>query len=129
MTKLDALIQLRDKVKAGAFTPEPGGPLMPSYRAFTTLSEISLPQDVRALDVLAYDAYKGSLDAAKALHESVLPGWEWGVTCNAEQPNGPAAFVAEWGDYQNGFEAMSDTPARAWLLAILEALISQETGT
>jgi hypothetical protein len=66
-------------------------------------------------------AYRGSLDAAKALHEAVLPGWGWDVAnvgaCELEC-YGTGAKV----------EAVSfiDNPARAWLLAVLEALIAQE---
>lgn len=72
-----------------------------------------------------FDAYYGSLDAAKALHEAVLPEWEYGVTKNIEQPDGPCAFVAEWGS-EIQFLSCSTNPARAWLVAILEALISLE---
>lgn len=66
----------------------------------------------------------GSLDAAKALHEALLPGWEWGVTLNSDEPT-PAAYVAKWGAPEgsmgDGFEAQADNPARAWLLAVLKA--------
>lgn len=74
----------------------------------------------------AYRAYHGSLDAAKALHEAVLPGWEYGVTLNHEQPKGPCAYVARWGASEVGYDAWSANPARAWLIAILKALITQE---
>lgn len=76
----------------------------------------------------ARHAYKGSLDAALDLHNAVLPGWEYGVTDNAEQPDGPCAFVCEWGDTGEGFQANSTTPARAWLLAILKALESRDSA-
>ena len=63
-------------------------------------------------------AYNGSLDAAKALHEAVLPGWIWG-----RQKNG-AMWVAK---RPYTFRAtLPDNPARAWLLAILRALHSME---
>jgi hypothetical protein len=75
------------------------------------------------------DAYHGSLDAAKALHDAVLPGWEYGISQNAEEPE-PAAYVAKWdaklaGD---GFAAVSYDPARAWLIAIIRALIADTEG-
>lgn len=65
-----------------------------------------------------YNAYNGSLDAAKALHEALLPGWDWG-----RDPNGynwVSMHTNEIGCADNG-----DTPARAWLLAILKAYRSQ----
>jgi hypothetical protein len=125
MTRLKALKDLKAKVEAGKFTPEPGGPVMPSYRRFVALADVALPQDVRALDVLAYDAYKGSLDAAKALHEAVLPD----VRVQGLWETTERSWVAElcWRAHaiQVGY-AVSITPARAWLLAILSALIAQE---
>lgn len=57
-------------------------------------------------------AHDGSLDAALALHEALLPGWDW---------------AREWGYMAvvkkgaGSFSARSDTPARAWLLAVLKA--------
>lgn len=112
MTKLDALKELLAKVYAGDRPAREPDDI-----------EDACPVPAR----LMLSAFDGSLDAALALHEAVLPGWEWGVTCNKEQSGGPAAFVAEWGDYQNGFEATNDTPARAWLIVILKALIAMET--
>lgn len=69
-------------------------------------------------------AYKGSLDAAKALHEAVLPGW-----IAKPQIGGAGAGVTVWHctieDWDSGQEIAADNlpdPARAWLLAILRAL-------
>ena len=61
----------------------------------------------------AWRAYAGSLDAAKALHEAVLPGQDWSIS--------PSKSYAG-----NGFKGESKDPARAWLLAILRALHAQE---
>ncbi len=72
----------------------------------------------------AMRAMNGSLDAAKTLHEAVLPSWEFGVTYNEENGAKPSAFVAVEGG-ELGFEATNKDPARAWLLAILKALIAQ----
>ena len=72
---------------------------------------------------LAVCAYNGSLDAASALHEAVLPGWAFVI--------GPAA-VHLWRNEDYGdpfcapYEGKSDNPARAWLLAILRALHSMD---
>ena len=68
----------------------------------------------------AIGAYNGSLDAAKALHEAVLPGWIWG-----RQKNG-AMWVAR---RPYTFRATRPaSPARAWLLAILRALHAMEAA-
>ena len=66
-------------------------------------------------------AFGGSLDAAKALHDAVLPGWDYilGNTCNS------LTIHARVGPHEEEF---SDNLARAWLLAILRALIAQEEG-
>lgn len=68
-------------------------------------------------------AYNGSLDAAEALHESVLTGWVWEKRGNF--------FFVDPPDYLEefpspGFSAQIDNnPARAWLIAILKALIAE----
>lgn len=60
----------------------------------------------------AWLAYCGSLDAAKALHDALLPGWDWGVY----------ADKSCWlGSMDIDFSEKSTCPARAWLLAILKA--------
>jgi hypothetical protein len=116
MTRLEALTELRDKVKAG----ETGmfSPLMKQHYGF----------DV-AVDAMR--AFNGSLDAAKALHDAVLPG------CNqysiVTDPTCLRVRVCWWPDGLSGERQVfgegwsEDNPARAWLLAILEALIEQES--
>lgn len=64
---------------------------------------------------LVLEAYRGSLDAAKALHEAVLPGWGWAATQVGANVEGPTEFYSD----------DATTPARAWLIAILKALIAQ----
>ena len=61
-------------------------------------------------------AYNGSLDAAMALHEAVLPGWGFCVTQVGANVEG--SVEAYYSDNIN--------PARAWLIAIIRALIAQE---
>ena len=79
---------------------------------------------------LAWSAYHGSLDAAEALHEAVLCNrvissldWKWGGLVEAHifevspeqwHEQGMAKFIGR-----------SSTPARAWLCAILKALIAK----
>lgn len=64
-------------------------------------------------------ALDGSLDAAKRLHDALLPGWEWLV-----RSRGDYACVyepEELGD-KDAEAIIIGRPARAWLLAILRAL-------
>ena len=72
----------------------------------------------RANESIAYRAFSGSLDAAKVLHEAMLPGWQRQISeSNAkvwERQN--IAFFGE----------AIDNDARAWLLAILRAKCSQD---
>jgi hypothetical protein len=74
----------------------------------------------------AGEAYRGSLDAAKALHEAVLPGWTWvwaGYGQGHVTPReGKYSRLAQSAECKNN-------PARAWLIAILEALIAKEDHT
>lgn len=67
--------------------------------------------------------YTTSLDAAQALHETVLPGWYWtaysaedpfgfSVDLQMGPPSGVSCFV---------YSGTAPTPAAAWCAAILEA--------
>lgn len=74
----------------------------------------------------AVDAFDGSLDAAKVLHEAVLPGWKFGM--HEPQPGIYRAYVCKWSllrPMPTTYDAAD--PARAWLIAILRALIAQAT--
>lgn len=72
-------------------------------------------------DVLVLAAFDGSLDAAKALHEALLPGWEFkiGLT-NA------VVFLRTHKDNDPQHSGMSEVSARAWLLAIIRAVMAGE---
>jgi hypothetical protein len=104
----DALTELLAKVEAG-------GSIWPAHLDDTGLSDRPFG-----------DAYNGSLDAAKALHEAVLPDWRvthaFGLVSgevtkfNLTHNKKPSTYVS----------AKSDSPARAWLIAILTALIAEE---
>ena len=102
----EALTDLRAKIEAGE-----------AEDWITYALAIGLRPDDRHIH--AWNAYNGSLDAAKALHEAVLPGWEHGH-------DGSIAWVKRKGkrtsyrhNAQNGFTA------RAWLIAIIKALIAK----
>lgn len=103
---LDALIAA---VEAGSF---PGD---------MCAADLKLP-GIECIDEV-YDVFSGSLDAAKALHDALLPGFDWCLTNDASHAgdeDGPAAMLAR---KSGGFEVQtqSPSPARAWLLAILKA--------
>jgi hypothetical protein len=108
MTRTEALIELRDKAQAGAF----GSPDTPHA-------------DLPVTHLI--QAYCGSLDAAKALHETVLPGWAWAVKTLATDAC-QVWLDSAYGLRRIGYIGTAKDPARAWLLAILEALIAQEQG-
>lgn len=116
MTDLFALKELRDKVAAGTATK----------RDF-------ILSDLVPHDRSAFRAFNGSLDAAKALHEALLPGWR---VEDMHQKFDGSAF-RRLGKWQVCIERVKDfvevssmdhSPARAWLLAILTALIAQNAS-
>ena len=75
----------------------------------------------------AHKAYHGSINGALALHEAVLPGWGW----NCDSNHGASVWVVTnrdgtWVVEKERSETDNHSPARAWLLAILDALMAQE---
>ncbi len=104
-TKLDALIAA---VEAGVL------PLPSVYRVTTRQ------------DQLIEHAFLGSLDAALALHEALLPGWEWDIGKSGKMFDAvvfypsPFSYCAE--------VAHGENHARAWLLAILKAHRAKVAG-
>jgi hypothetical protein len=62
-------------------------------------------------------AYNGSLNAAKALHEAVLPGWLAVIDTDGAVEVSRGGWPAD--------ATVTDDPARAWLIAILKALIAE----
>lgn len=67
--------------------------------------------------MLCEAAHNGSLDAANALHDALLPGWDWCVT---------PTVVSVYSAMDNEpIDADMAPPARAWLLAILKAYRAQ----
>jgi hypothetical protein len=72
-----------------------------------------------------HGAFHGSLDAAKALHEAVLPEWHINLTfdfCSVFPSGNDGEQLAHTGQ-------CNENPARAWLIAILKALIAGENTT
>ena len=109
MTRQDDLIALRDAVRAGGAVP---------------LSFISLDAESHRQ---AFRAFNGSLDAAMALHEAVLQNHQWHISNEA---NGDGYVCSIFDNKRDRYTATTHQPcpARAWLLAILEAIMTQEGG-
>jgi hypothetical protein len=95
----NALMQLLAKVEAGSS-------IWPAELDGTGLSDRPFG-----------DAYNGSMDAAHALHEAVLPKHRARIDVGKKY----RAWVITPDNKK--FDAYSINPARAWLIAILKALI------
>ena len=92
-----------------------------------------LPRPAELHTDLCWKAFSGSLDAAKALHEALLPGWKKNLTftefadgSGAVTMFGPLADDAGKWDFAPKYEARCNNPARAWLLAILRAVEARQ---
>lgn len=74
-------------------------------------------------------AYGGDLNAAKALHDALLPGWTVNTFNQCRHPDNGMMPTGEWDvllfaalpDRFAHSSAKASDPARAWLLAILRA--------
>ena len=114
-----ALQDLREKVAAGE---------RPAREPYDIEDTCPVPA------FLMLGAFDGSLDAAKALHNAVLPGCsQYSIVTD---PTCLKVSVCWWPDGLSGKTERCgegwghpDQEARAWLLAILSALIAQQTDT
>jgi hypothetical protein len=124
---MTALQELLAKVEAGVKYETMGHTLL-CQKAFPKPQDFDGSREAYAnsnaqLAVLAWR--NGSLNAAKALHEAVLP--EWGRSVDATAPEMGievklhSAESVSIGDHQ-------PTEARAWLIAIIKAIIAQENA-
>ena len=112
----DALRELRKMVAAGAFPGDIFGSSFGPNIAILT----------------PYEAFSGSLDAAKALHEALLPGWDINISMSPCSEGWETAINIWNGQMAPDSREVvilddeAENPARAWLLAILDALIAKE---
>ena len=106
----DALTRLADAVGAGTATDAD--------------FDATWPRAMYGEHYYAKQAYNGSLDAAKALHEAVLPKWSPSVGQNVHHGYWFAHVMkSDDGSIVGDHSGLSpDNPARAWLLAIIRAL-------
>ena len=110
-----ALIDLLERVEAGAG----------HYDVLAAANDWAMSIGKSGLYACVMDAYHGSLDAAKALHDAVLPGWIYDVT------NGSAFVIRHCDDDEASnpqFCGECESSARAWLIAIIRALIADTEG-
>ncbi len=126
MEKIDALCKLLAKVEAGGSIDR---------------ESIGKTGMCKTATINAFkSAYNGSLDAAKALHGAVLPGWSWSARNSGWASIwSPSYETLTWEagdkvttDVLSGQRLVGDAPAnpaRAWLIAILKALIAMEEAT
>lgn len=74
-------------------------------------------------DVLVLGAFDGSLDAAKALHEALVPDRSCAITFGGEY-GATVTFPPTWDDFH--LTVSKFIPARAWLIAIIRAVMAGE---
>lgn len=74
---------------------------------------------------------KGDLNAAKALHDAMLPGWTACVGQNAHHGdwNAFVRLAQDGAITREHWGGTYDNAARAWLLAILRAKLAEATPT
>ena len=112
MTKASkvALQELLAKVEARTATP-----FDPSFEFAFYHGARDMITKVKVAD----SAYHGDMNAALALHNAVLPDWRWNVN---NELSSETADVNWWGMRGESGRCLGN-PARAWLIAILKALI------
>jgi hypothetical protein len=106
MSRRDDLVKLRNAVEVGTW---PGC----TEAVFSHSEHMS-----------AFRAFNGSLDAARELHDATLPGVFWHIG-HLDEGYVPTVAHEHYTDNPS-WHGFNMCPARAWLIAILEALIVQE---
>jgi hypothetical protein len=116
MTDLDKLIAA---VEAGTLC---AGELCISEQDVALIEAVFPMNDDDEVPELIGLAMDGSLDAALRLHEDLLPGYGWGMWRTMDHlPDGTSRPMYGC-NLPMTDTAYAETPARAWLLAILRAL-------
>jgi hypothetical protein len=111
MTRLEQLTAIRDAVRDGR-----------ENDAYDICKLLPIP----AID-LFQAAFRKDMNAALALFAALLPGWDYHI---AGDKTGTRASVRDLETYAVWIVGFTPTPdpARALLLAVLEALIAKEEG-
>lgn len=118
----DALERLIEAVEAGEFTLN-GDPSIPAHLGQLIDDALGDKADLWA-DLVGADA--GSMDDARTLHEVLLPGWTACVGQNAHHGdwNAFVRLAQDGAITREHWGGTDDNPARAWLLAILRAKLT-----
>lgn len=119
----EALVKLLAKVEAGEPYETMGHTRM-CQKAFPNPEDFDGSREAYAKSAAQQAILvwrNGSLDAANALHEGVLPEWDHGHDGSIAWVKQKDKRTSYRHDAQNGFTA------RAWLIAIIKALIAEET--
>jgi len=133
MTQLDALRVLAEKVEAGTEYATMGHTRM-CQKAFPSDHDKTRKGYANAPAQLACNVWnRSSLDAAKALHEAVLPGWSLNYMtqnrypANGQKPDGTwtVGLHGVFPTRYDNVEVKLTGAARAWLLAIIRAKIQE----
>ena len=111
--RIDALRALEKAVEAGAAMNSD----------FADAFPVTGPSKPYWMGTSAYN--NGSLDAAKAMHDAMLPGWDLLITTYED-----GLFEVSVSEplHVKTYDGLQEIIARAWLLAIIRALIAQEGG-
>jgi hypothetical protein len=115
MTRRDALRALLEQVEAGTATGRPDALAVPREQSRLIADAFGDDDEIWS-NVVA--AHEGSLDAAKALHEAVLPRHY------AQIHRWPMPKITRV-DIGGGYVGRDTDPARAWLICIIRALIEE----
>ncbi len=113
MSRLDALRALKNAVEDGTATYDHFNAVWPPQE-----------DDTWRINWWAWRACANDLNAARALHDAVRPGWAWGRQWSGhmwiERVDLPGR--------SDRFQSDNPKPARAWLLAVIASLIDEDEG-
>lgn len=128
LLKLGKLEALAERVEAGKKIPED------TYKIAAAIFDVPSVFITNTIIRQVDSALNGSLDAAKALHNAVLPGWT--IYWEHDTGHGPGLpysfFALQRGDMDHAnpenkeFTGRANTPAAAWVAAILRAKHNEE---
>lgn len=127
MTRADAIRAFIKKIEAKAFDVKPGDAREPYFVHFRRCCEDVFPQEVRNINGIAWEAYRGDLEYGQRLHDAIpaLWDWDWTVRSLPDVDLKPPRKLAHLGHAYS--DSMSSGYAsRAWLVAILQALLAME---
>lgn len=119
---MNDLIKLAERVEAGG--------AIDGTTLYAIIKTLQPSMSFENAEVVCRRAVEGSLDAASALHDTVLLGWEWGIDWFSEESEHQdrIAWVRKCkSTIQDSvlIEVMArTTPAAAWVAAILRAKAS-----